>query len=76
MKTKFTVVTAECGDWQALYMNGKLFAEGHSLSIWDAFACIADILPNEVRSMEIPDEVAEDGMPADLSDLADDFIDD
>jgi hypothetical protein len=69
MKTKFTVVTAECGDWQALYMNGKLFAEGHSLSIWDVFACIADILPNEVRSMEIPDEVAEDGMPMLLEDL-------
>ena len=69
MKTKFTVATAECGDWQALYLNGKLAAEGHSLSIWDVFDCIADILPNEVRSMEIPDEVAEDGMPMLLEDL-------
>ena len=67
--TKFTVVTAESGDWQALYLDGKLFAEGHSLSIWDVFDCIVDILPNEVRSMEIPDEVAEYGMPMLLEDL-------
>lgn len=69
MKTKITVVTTECGDWQAFYVNDKLFAEGHSLSVWDVFACIADILPSEVRSMEIPDEVAEYGMPMLLEDL-------
>ena len=69
MKTKFTIVTAECGDWQALYLNNKLAAEGHSLSIWDVLDCIADILPNEVKYMEIPDEVAERGMPMLLEDI-------
>ena len=73
--TKFTFVTSECGDWQALYIDGRLAAEGHSISARDLLDAIADILPNKVESYEISDRIAEDGMPTNLSDLSDDLID-
>jgi hypothetical protein len=69
--TKFTFVGSECGDWEALYIDGKIAAEGHSVSAIDVLDAIADILPNEVEIHGIPDEVAEGGMPKSLSDLSD-----
>ena len=74
-KTKFTFVTSECGDWEALYINGKLAAEGHSVSVRDVLKAISDILPNKVERYEIPNEVAENGMPENLKDLSDDLLD-
>ena len=59
----------ECGDWESLYINGKLVDEGHSIpstrilqAVCETFGCIYGV-------MEIPDEIAEDGMPEKLSDL-------
>jgi hypothetical protein len=73
--TNFTFVTAECGDWQALYIDGKLAVEGHSVSAWDVLDAIANILPNKVENYEISDRIAEDGIPADLNDISDDLLD-
>jgi hypothetical protein len=73
--TKFTFVTAECGDWQALYVDDKLAAEGHSVRVSDVFDAIADILPNKVERYEIANEIAEMGMPTNLSDLSNDLLD-
>ena len=72
MKTKFTLASTESGDWEALYINGKLAAEGHSIYIIDVFDCINDIFPNEYDEIEVSDEIAE--MPDDLSDLEEDLI--
>lgn len=68
--TKFTFVTAESGDWQALYINDKLAAEGHSISARDVLDAIHDILPNIVQRYEVYNEVAEMGMPINLNDLS------
>ena len=73
--TKFTFVTAECGDWQALYVDGKLAAEGHRVDARDVLDAIADIFPTSVERYEIADEVAEMGMPMDLSDLSSNLLD-
>ena len=75
MMTKFTFVTAECGDWQALYINDKLAVEGHSVSARDVLNAITDILPNKIERYEISDMVAEMGMPTNLNDLSDDLLD-
>lgn len=69
MNTKFTIVYPESGDWEALYINGKLAAEGHSLSVGDILDCINNILPNEYKYMTIPDEIAEAGMPQYINEL-------
>lgn len=69
MKTKFTLVYPESGDWEALYINGKLVAEGHSLSVQDVLDCIDNILPNEYKYITISDETAELGMPQYISEL-------
>ena len=74
-ETKFTFVTAECGDWQALYINEKLAAEGHSVNTRDALDAMADILPNKVERYEIADEIAEMGMPTNLNDISNDLLD-
>jgi hypothetical protein len=73
--TKFTFVTAECGDWQALYINDKLAVEGHSVRARDVLDAIVDILPNKVERYEIANEVAEMGMPTNLNDISDDLLD-
>lgn len=72
--TKFTFVTAECGDWQALYINDRLAVEGHSISARSVLDAIASILPNKIERYEIRDEVAELGMPTNLSDLSNDLL--
>lgn len=69
MKTKFTIVSPESGDWEALYINGTLAAENHSLSVRDVLDCIANILPSEIEDVEISDEIAEYGMPEFLNGL-------
>lgn len=69
MKTKFTIVHPESGDWEALYINGKLAAEGHRLSVRDVLDCIDNILPNEYKCMTISDETAELGMPQYVNEL-------
>lgn len=73
-KTKFTFVTSECGDWQALYIYGILVAEGHSISPRDVLDAISDILPHKVERHEIPNIIAEDGMPENLKDLSNDLL--
>lgn len=71
---KFTFVTSECGDWQALYIGNRLAVEGHSVSARDVLDAISNILPNEVERYEVSDKVAEFGMPVDLTDLYSDLI--
>ena len=68
MKT-FTFVTSEYGDWIALYIDGKLAAEGHTVTARDVLDCIADIFPNKVVSFEIPQDIAEMGMPKYLNEF-------
>lgn len=69
MKTKFIIVHPESGDWETLYINGKLAAEGHRLSVRDVLDCIDNILPNEYKYMTISDETAELGMPQYINEL-------
>lgn len=62
-KTDFTIATSEDGDWEALYINGRLEAEGHNIRAADVLDCIDDILPNKVTHLRIPQNIAEAGMP-------------
>jgi hypothetical protein len=34
-KLKLTFVTDECSDWQALYVDGEKFEEGHQITVKD-----------------------------------------
>jgi len=65
MKPKVVVVSAECGDWDALYINGDLAFEGHSIH-WSHFASALGI---EYNAVEVTDEYAERGMPGRLGDI-------
>lgn len=65
----FVRVCPEGGDWEALYMDGKLVAEGHSLRIRDVLDAIADVLPNKLSYIEISDEKAEAGFSENLADM-------
>lgn len=64
-----TLVHPESGDWEALYINGKLVAEGHSLPANRVLECVAKPWDYKVGRIEISDEAAEMGMPLLLSDL-------
>lgn len=61
----FTIVRPESGEWEAMYVNGQLACEGHSL---DAERVIHSLYGG-VRIVTISDEVAEAGMPELLYDL-------
>jgi hypothetical protein len=71
---KFTLVTAECGDWEALYIDGQLAAEGHRVSAKDALKAINKIIPSVIERYDVPDEIAEMEMPENLNDLAEHLI--
>ena len=64
-----TLVHPESGDWEALYVDGKLAAESHSISAEQALKCIENPFDYKLECIEISDEVAEMGMPALLFDL-------
>lgn len=66
MVTKFTFVTCENKDWQALYIDGKLAVGGYKVDAVDALHAICPILPNRVECLEIS---TEGGIPFDLKDL-------
>lgn len=65
----FVRVSPESGDWEALYMDGKLIAEGHSLRVDDVLDAISDVLPNKLSYIEISDEKAEAGFSTNLTDM-------
>lgn len=67
--TTFTLVCPESGDWEALYMDGKLVADGHSLRVRDVLDAISSVLPNKFIYKEISDERAEKGFSSDLNDM-------
>ena len=62
-------VCPECGDWEALYINGVLAAENHRVRLDKAIMSLAQFAPISYGYREIPDEVAEMGMPKYLDDL-------
>ena len=72
---EFCIVKTEGGDWAAMYMDGRLMAEGHTLDAHDVLDAISDIFPNNVSYAEIPDEIAEElgNMPQHLYDLRQDL---
>lgn len=73
LKTDKTIdvvmVYPECGDWEALYINGVLATEGHSVRIDEAVESLGQRVPIIYYKRKIPDEVAEMGMPKYLDDI-------
>ena len=65
----FVLVCPESGDWEALYMDGKLIAEGHSIRVMDVLDAISDVLPNKFTYESISDELAEAGFSSNLEDM-------
>ena len=63
------LVCPECGDWEALYINGVLVDEGHNVTLDKAIVSLGQFSPIQYGYLEIPDEVAECGMPRYLDDL-------
>lgn len=66
---EFVNVSPECGDWEGWYMNGKLIAEGHSVSVDRFLEAIRDAFPNTCKLVEISDEKAEMGYTENLDDM-------
>jgi len=56
-------------DWEAWYMNGKLIAEGHIVRVESILDALTDIFPNTYDSIEISDEIAEEGFSENLEDM-------
>lgn len=68
VKVNFTFVCADHGDWEGLYADGKLVAEGHYIRAISVLDAIADILPNSVEHIYVSEDVAI-ALPRHLKDL-------
>jgi hypothetical protein len=66
---KFTLVRPECGDWEALYIDGKLVKEDQRLSAFQILKLVKKIFGCEFKSVRVKDEVAEAGMPELFSEI-------
>lgn len=64
---EFQFVNADCGDWTALYLDGRMIYEGHDLPAWK----LLEILKCNVRpTIEVPvEEYNIDNFPELLEDL-------
>lgn len=65
-----TRVYPECGDWEALYIDGILTSEDHRLRIDKVIRSLMQFLPIHYVSKEISDDIAEIGMPKYLEELS------
>jgi hypothetical protein len=59
----------ECGDWETLYINGKLTDESHRIPSTRILQAVGEAFKCNYGFMEIPDEIAELGMPEKLWEL-------
>jgi hypothetical protein len=65
-KKDIHLVNSEAGDWQGLYINGKLWREGHSLSVRD----IVEAIMTEGMTYRVSEVVMEDGnLPQTIEEL-------
>lgn len=72
---EFVMVSCESGDWEGLYLNGKLVAEGHSVRLEDVLDAIADVFPNKYSYEEISDDFAEEhGWSDNLEGMKEGFV--
>ena len=66
---EFVTLASESGDWEALYMDGKLIAEGHSLRVAEVLDAISDRVPNKYQYMHVSDDKAEQGFTNNLAEM-------
>ncbi len=60
MATKVEWITCPRGDWTTVLVDGKLFADGHSISEWSILELLRR-LGAEVVEREVSDEAMETG---------------
>lgn len=75
MNTRIEIISSESGDWEALYVNGKLRSEGHSIRPGEVLFAIQDIFPHDFECSFISDECAEEGFPELREELTDYIVD-
>jgi hypothetical protein len=54
--SRMGIVHVSCDDWNALYIDGKLFREGHSIHMEDWFDAIETLTGGRPQSVEADDE--------------------
>lgn len=59
---EITVVTDESGDWEGIYVNGKLKVENHLLNIYE----VLDAIGIKYNHIEIDMEKVNNNLPANL----------
>lgn len=69
--TKIEIVSSDCGDWEALYINDKLASEAHSIRHEELLFAIKEIFPHTFEYSFVSDERAEEGFPEDRNELVD-----
>jgi hypothetical protein len=67
--TELMIAYPECGDWEALYIDGKLVDESHRIPSTRILQAVGETFKCNYGFMEIPDEIAELGMPEKLWEL-------
>lgn len=66
---ELVIASSECGDWEALYINGRLIDENHHLQATQVLSHLGQFLPITLVHMDVSDDTAEMGMPQNLSEL-------
>lgn len=68
-EVELVIASSECGDWEALYIDGKLVEENHRLFTDQVLSHLGQFLPITLVHLDVPDDIAEMGVPQDLSAL-------
>lgn len=51
--SKLTYISSSHGDWCGIYVDDKLYTEGHSIPVWDWLEIIKTLLINTTKQYEV-----------------------
>lgn len=71
---RLDVVSSESGDWHGLYANGRLFFEGDEIPVHKVVGCVYQFFPLDMVEWEIPQDIAEKGLPKNIEDIGGDCL--
>ena len=69
-------VSSSNGDWCGIYVDGQLYTEGHSITVWEWLQIIKTLLIDTTKEHEVDGDWLEEGgsFPQSFSDIPSEYL--
>lgn len=74
--TKLTYISSSNGDWCGIYIDDKLYTEGHSIPTWEWLQIIKTLLIDTTKEYEVDGDWLEEGgkLPQSFGDIPEEML--